>query len=663
MFGCYIAPMIFQYPAFLWALVTLAIPIVIHLFNFRRTIRVYFSNTRFLKQIHQETTQQRKLKQYLVLAARLLFLFFLVGAFAQPFLKPTEEITTPNLISIYVDNSFSMSSPIDGNMRALDEAVERAQQLIHSFPSDTRYQLITNDFAPFANSPKTKIEVEDFLSTVRLSGVSRSGADILKRHEGNSTLFWISDFQSSTLGTLPKIDSATQLRLVPVRHANTSNVFVDSIRLENPFMIGGEKNTLHVLLRNSGDKSIEGLVVKLSLNDKQVSASTIRLEPQSVSEVLFDLSGSKAGQNRGVISFSDFPISFDNEFYFTLNYSGKLRVREIKQANEKTYVEKVFANKDVFDFISLEAKNLNYSLLQQADLVVVNGLDQINPTLAAVLATYHQSHAMLFIPSAKPDIASYQKALGTAMQEVTDKKEFSALEPPDWNHPLFQNIVEEKTPSMAMPVAKKLIDWGVDQTALLKMKDGRAFLSQFGNLFVLASPLDQNFTDFFQHALFVPFMYRLAASGKQQTEKLYYTLSSPLVAIPTDSIVGERPLKLVGSQELVPSQRKINNEVLMELPKFLLTPGFYAIVHPTDTLGWLAINADKPESLLKCLSAEELVQQWNAGGQVRVVDATSAQTFGDQVRSSYLGRPLWRYCLLLSLLFLLVEVLLLRFLK
>ncbi|MFM7851878.1 MAG: CARDB domain-containing protein, partial [Flammeovirgaceae bacterium] len=241
---------------------------------------------------------------------------------------------------------------------------------------------------PFANSPKTKTEVEDFLSTIRLSGVSRSGAEILKRHVGNSTLFWISDFQSSTLGTLPKIDSTTHLRLVPVSTENTSNVFVDSIRLENPFMIGGEKNTLHVQLRNSGDKSIEGLVVKLSINGQQVSASTIHLEPQSTSEVLFDLSGSKAGQNRGVISFSDFPISFDNEFYFTLNYSGKLRVREIKQTTEKTYVEKVFANKDVFDFISLEAKNLNYSLLQPADLVVVNGLDQINPSLAAALATY-----------------------------------------------------------------------------------------------------------------------------------------------------------------------------------------------------------------------------------------------------------------------------------
>ncbi|MFM8832989.1 MAG: vWA domain-containing protein, partial [Cytophagales bacterium] len=166
-FACYIAAMIFQYPAFLWALLVLAIPIVIHLFNFRKTIRIYFSNTRFLRQIDQETTQQRKVKQYLVLAARLLFLLFLVLAFAQPFLPASEDVTATNQVTIYLDNSLSMSSPIDGKLRAIDDAVERAQQLLNSFPPDTRYQIITNDFAAFGNSLKTKVEVEDFLAQIR----------------------------------------------------------------------------------------------------------------------------------------------------------------------------------------------------------------------------------------------------------------------------------------------------------------------------------------------------------------------------------------------------------------------------------------------------------------------------------------------------------------
>src|SRR6267142_6603856 len=98
------------YPSFLWALSALAIPIIIHLFNFRKTTRIYFSNTRFLRQVKEETTQKRRLKQYLVLASRLLFLLFLVLAFAQPFLPAKEQITSGKDIIIYLDNSFSMSA-------------------------------------------------------------------------------------------------------------------------------------------------------------------------------------------------------------------------------------------------------------------------------------------------------------------------------------------------------------------------------------------------------------------------------------------------------------------------------------------------------------------------------------------------------------------------
>jgi len=107
------------YPSFLWALSALVIPIIIHLFNFRKTTRIYFSNTRFLKQVKEETTQKRRLKQYLVLASRLLFLFFLVMAFAQPFLPAKEEMGQQSTISIYIDNSYSMASPVAEKTKAL----------------------------------------------------------------------------------------------------------------------------------------------------------------------------------------------------------------------------------------------------------------------------------------------------------------------------------------------------------------------------------------------------------------------------------------------------------------------------------------------------------------------------------------------------------------
>ena len=81
----------FLYPEFLFGLFTLIIPIIIHLFNFRRSKKVYFSSTRFLKNIKKSTSQKRQIKHFLILFSRLLFLTFLVLAFAQPFIPSTDK--------------------------------------------------------------------------------------------------------------------------------------------------------------------------------------------------------------------------------------------------------------------------------------------------------------------------------------------------------------------------------------------------------------------------------------------------------------------------------------------------------------------------------------------------------------------------------------------
>src|ERR1041384_7376099 len=173
--------MSFVYPLFLWALTALSIPIIIHLFNFRKTTRVYFSNTKLLRQVKQETTQKRKLKQYLVLASRLLFLLFLVLAFAQPFIPAAEQLSAGKNKIIYLDNSYSMTLPVEDKFRSFDAAISFVQEITDVFPPDTRYQLITNDFAPFSNSYKTKSEVLDLLAQLRLSPITRNASEISSR--------------------------------------------------------------------------------------------------------------------------------------------------------------------------------------------------------------------------------------------------------------------------------------------------------------------------------------------------------------------------------------------------------------------------------------------------------------------------------------------------
>jgi Na+/H+ antiporter NhaD/arsenite permease-like protein len=78
--------MIFAQPLFLIALTALAIPVIIHLFNFRRYKKIYFTNVKFIAEIKQETKKQSQLKHLLILLARLLAITCLVMVFAQPYL-------------------------------------------------------------------------------------------------------------------------------------------------------------------------------------------------------------------------------------------------------------------------------------------------------------------------------------------------------------------------------------------------------------------------------------------------------------------------------------------------------------------------------------------------------------------------------------------------
>lgn len=659
----------FAFPLFLWALTALSIPIIIHLFNFRRTTRIYFSNNRLLKQIKEETTQKRKLKQYLVLASRLLFIFFLVMAFAQPFLPAREQVTTGRNIILYLDNSFSMSAKVSEKTRALDAGIGFIREITDLFPPDTQYKLITNEFAPFSNTFKTKKEILDLLAQVRLSAVTRTVSEVEKRmgaDKSGAEIFWISDFQKSTVGLNGdfQADSSAQWHLLPVALGQSSNVLVDTVYLENPFVIGGEKNSVTVRLRNIGSKRTEGLVVKLVINEVQNGAVSIDLEPNSFSEASFALTSGITGFNEAKISFTDFPVSFDNEFYFTLNFMESIRVVEIKSENTPPFIERVFGNHQLFSYRGFRSGNVDYSLLGQVNLLVVNGLNTIDAALLAALKSNMENlGALLFIPGPQPDFNDYRKLLPFVNLGTAPHGEMLTLDIPDFQNPFFANVFEERSAGLQMPQAVPLLNWGQDRSAILKFRDSRPFLSQQGKWFVLASPLQKEYTDFYNHALFVPVMYRIAASAKKTSQHRYYTINDNLISIPADSVFGEEPVRLVGSQEVVPAQRRLSNQILLEIPKYYMMPGFYRVLHQKDTLGLIALNLDKRESDLTQHSPEELKSLFGGGGHVTGFQSADAAAFSNEIKERYLGTPLWKQALVLALLFLLAEVFLIRYLK
>ncbi len=137
----------FLYPGFLFALLTVAIPVIIHLFNFRKFKKVYFSNVAFLKEVKEQNSSREKVKNLLILLCRILAIVFLVLAFARPFLPSGSKIdqNRGNIVSIYIDNSYSMEA-VNKEGSLLDEAKRKAKEIVKAFQINDRFQLLTNDF-------------------------------------------------------------------------------------------------------------------------------------------------------------------------------------------------------------------------------------------------------------------------------------------------------------------------------------------------------------------------------------------------------------------------------------------------------------------------------------------------------------------------------------
>ncbi|MGZ3920234.1 MAG: BatA domain-containing protein, partial [Bacteroidia bacterium] len=299
--------MMFVYPTFLWALLAIAIPIIIHLFNFRRYKKVYFTNVKFLKELRHESKSKSRLKEILILAARCLAIASLVIAFCQPVAvtKNTKLNPGANAISIYIDNSFSMEN-VQKQGPLLSIAQLRAKDIVKAYGNADKFQLITNDFEGKHQRFYTKDDILNAIEEVKISPSVRQLSSVIKRQNEflqssgapNKKIYAVSDAQRSTFDfeTL-KNDTTIKISLVPLSANQVNNVYVDSCWFETPLQQKGFIQKLHATIVNTGNSAINAGSAKLFLNKQQLALSSFSVEAGSKKEILFTFECKQSGFN------------------------------------------------------------------------------------------------------------------------------------------------------------------------------------------------------------------------------------------------------------------------------------------------------------------------------------------------------------------------------
>ena len=710
--------MSFVYPQFLWGLLALSIPIIIHLFNFRRTRRIYFSNNAFLKNVKEATTSKLKVKHLLILLARLFFIAFLVLTFAQPFLPGSagDDASANKLVYLYLDNSLSMESELASGVRSIDQGASIVEEITTQYPRNTQYKLLTNEFNKFSRVPKNSEELSELVAGVELTSISRTADEIMSKVRSDqqssdlqgatpadvsTELYVISDFQKSTLGSLAplKEDTATRVNLVPVVNSFTNNLFVDSVYLENPFMLADQANELTVSVRNQGRERVNDLIVRLLINGQQVANASLNINPFSSSTLQFPLNFPLEASNRCQLVFEDYPATFDNEFYFTINLGDKISVLEIAQSEKGTSnVARVYANEELFNFQSFSINNLDYSLIEGADLLVLNEIGSVSEETRQAITPYIRQYLdngghLIFVMPATGNIAFLQQITGNqglVAERVplpdSATTPSSTLANPDLANPFFSNMFEGEDANFEMPTALPLVDHNLRGEAYLRYRTGDPYLlalrdvaTSAKQIFVFTTPLRQEFTSIYRHGIFVPVMYRLASMSKSLEIPLYYSVEQPVVALKVGQLENRQTTQETDQQsiyklrhedqEVIPLQRIANQRLVMEIPQDVVEAGFYDLVRSQETTAadssqqiTLSFNVDEKESQVAPYSLNEISTEIDNAPHVSLYEAEDVETFTAQLQNKNDQRSFWKYALVLALFFLLVEVLLIRFL-
>lgn len=686
----------FLYPNVLWGLLAMAVPLIVHLFNFRRTKRVYFSNVSLLKSVETKTSSFRKLKNLLVMLARMLFIACMVLAFAQPIKTQNENRGLPQGINgIYLDNSQSMQSTSQ-NKKLLDLAVIKVDELLTLFNRSSNVQLSTNDFDGKDQNVSSASKIKDQLTTVNFSETGRSLNQIYKRQKSIANkynpsalnhLFWFSDFQKSTAGDLKKlqIDSNSILHLVPVIGKSVQNVFVDSVWLAVPLVREMQNNTLNVKVSNSGNKAVEKLPLKLYLGEVQISTSSVSLAPNSSETASFNFTVNSRGTHKAKITFDDQPVAFDNDYFFTLEASPSIPVFHIYgEPNGQDYVRKIFSNDSLFNFKSIPIGSVNPGQLANSNLIVLEGVSAVEGELKNSLSEFvREGGSLVVIPSSSPSQVSLQGFLGEfgiqnllVDNHIPSADTFVEIAQPDNSSPFFEDVFEKgsRNTLMSLPKVFPKIQWGGIGERILSFKNGKPFLTRTkvdgGNVYLFASNLNKNVGNFAEHALYVPTFFKMAYLS-HKTGRLAYNFSEGSIQIEMPNAPKNAVYKLKNQKlELIPSQSMRGKTLVLTLPKSselqenqFLGSGIYDLVIDGKAEKSLALNHSKTESVLDNYSAEELRNAFSGKENIKIYDDMKDGEFIDAFRESSLAKPYWKYFIIAALCFLLIEILLTRFLK
>ncbi len=621
----------FLNPLFLFGLLAISIPIIIHLFNFRRYKKLEFSSIKYLKQVLLETKKQKKVRNLLLLLSRILSILFLVLLFSYPYIQKQDSnllSKAKNSVVVFIDNSFSMQNN-SSQGSALDQAKQRAKEIIDAYGNEDSFMLLTTELLGKHQSFVDKKRFVELVNEVEISSVSslnssslQKAFSLLNTKQTNRLLYFISDFQSPgfDVENFP-MDSTVLTNFVPIEVNNLDNLYIDSISFASPIFSLSNNVTINIKVKNSSENDAGKVGLKLYLNDKQISIASVDI-PSNQSEVIemsFPLES--RGIIHGRISILDNPISFDDDFFFTIHTKESINILSINSQSPNPFIQKLFSNTPELNLVNINDKSIDFSEFNKYSLIILNSLKTLPSGLVSELKNFRQNNGdIIIIPDNQLDLSSFSNSMREMSLPYYSKlnERENRVMIIDDNNSLFKDVFTSKEKDMEKPVSKRYFSLSQAKTlsnqVLFEFENKESFLSlsqdKDSKVYIFTSNLSSDNTNFVSQALFVPTLWNMALFSQKIPQTFYFLSGDNNIDI--TSSVNSNNLEVLHIKSLdnkvsvIPQITKANNRIMINPINTPLKSGNYNIYNKEELITGVSFNYDRRESEMRFLSNTQL---------------------------------------------------------
>ena len=431
----------------------------------------------------------------------------------------------------------------------------------------------------------------------------------------------------------------------------------------------GQPIGIEVWVSNKTSKDIEGLTLDLKIDNKPKGIASYNIKAFGKEKQVINFVLEVGGNHQCVLQLPGDNMAFDDQLYFSINLKNNFKVLNI--SDDDRYIQAIFNAQKGFTYVPMKSGNIQFSEFQNASLICLQGASTLSTGAVTELNKYAKDGGNVFVfPNANLPFGGLQNLASVFGFQIAENETpfLSKVSSFDREHPIFNQVFEKIPKNPDLPSVSNYFP--INSPAgitIFKLPNGNSYLQDItagkGHLFICASALTNEFTNFQNHALFVPILLKAAMLNNFKNE-IYYQCGQ------TDGI--ETDLKYqkenniqfkMGKFNYSPEVINTNGNITLNTNGEIETAGNYTLSSSASdsTLSAISFNYNRNES--DCRTFNETEMQKKADEMGAELFTKSAEKLASEISVAQKGSPMWKWCIILVLLFLLIEILLIRFLN